>query len=143
MHQHVQAQAFLDFLALRPSIRLLFVDDGSSDGTHDIQERVRASAPGQVSVLRLPVNQGKGEAVRLGMLEGFRAGAGLVGFWDADLATPLDELGAFVSTLEAQPHKDIVIGARVALLGRHIDRKLYRHAYGRVFATAVSQLLSD
>ncbi|MCA9536840.1 MAG: hypothetical protein KC593_24325, partial [Myxococcales bacterium] len=55
---------------------------------------------------------------------------------------PLDELPAFVETLVARPDVDMVLGARVALLGRRIDRKLYRHAYGRVFATAVSQLLS-
>ncbi len=121
-----------------------FVDDGSSDATAERLAALAAREPSRVSFSRLPHNQGKGEAVRAGMLTGVgaRPAFDYVGFWDADLATPLDELGAFVSTLEAQPHKDIVIGARVALLGRHIDRKLYRHAYGRVFATAVSQLLS-
>ena len=76
------------------------------------------------------------------MLTALGTGYDFVGFWDADLATPLDELSLFVDTLTARPDIDIVIGARVALLGRRIDRKLYRHAYGRVFATAVSQLLS-
>lgn len=136
--KRLNPQAFLDFLALRPSIRLLFVDDGSSDGTHDIQERVRASAPGQVSVLRLPVNQGKGEAVRLGMLEGFRAGAGLVGFWDADLATPLDAVDDFLTIAAVRPEIEVFLGSRVRLMGRDIRRQAGRHYLGRVFATAVS-----
>lgn len=122
-------------------LHLHFVDDGSTDGTAALLGSLAAREPTRVSSSRLPHNQGKGEAVRAGMLTGLHA-YDFVGFWDADLATPLDELAIFVDTLTARPDIDIVIGARVALLGRRIDRKLYRHAYGRVFATAVSRLLS-
>lgn len=122
-------------------LHLHFVDDGSTDGTAALLTALAARDPSRVSVGRLPQNRGKGEAVRAGMLTGLE-GYDFVGFWDADLATPLDELPNFVDTLTARPDIDIVIGARVALLGRHIDRKFYRHAYGRVFATAVSRLLS-
>ena len=123
-------------------LHLHFVDDGSSDGTAALLASLAARSPERVSHSQLPQNRGKGEAVRAGMLTALGTGYDFVGFWDADLATPLDELSLFVDTLTARPDIDIVIGARVALLGRRIDRKLYRHAYGRVFATAVSQLLS-
>lgn len=123
-------------------LHLHFVDDGSTDGTAALLASLAAREPARVSYSRLPENRGKGEAVRAGMLTGLGAGYDFSGFWDADLATPLDELPTFVDTLTARPDIDIVIGARVALLGRRIDRKLYRHAYGRVFATAVSRLLS-
>jgi 2-methylfumaryl-CoA hydratase len=65
-----------------------------------------------------------------------------VGYWDADLATPLTEVPRFCEVLATQPHVHLVMGSRVQLLGRTIERKLYRHAYGRVFTTMVSMLLS-
>jgi glycosyltransferase involved in cell wall biosynthesis len=59
-------QAFADFAAANPSARLLFVDDGSTDGTCGVLEQLKASAPGSIDVTRLPSRQGKGEAVRRG-----------------------------------------------------------------------------
>lgn len=49
----------------------------------------------QVLVLGLEQNKGKGEAVRRGMLEGCSTGASYVGYWDSDLATPLNSLHEF------------------------------------------------
>ena len=63
------------------------------------------------------------------------------GYWDADLATPLDAVAGFVEILDRDPRIDVVIGARVALLGRDIQRRLLRHYVGRVFATAASVVL--
>ena len=80
---------FADFLAEQPGYALLFVDDGSSDRTPERLEALRKRQPGQVSVLRLEANSGKGEAVRRGMQTALAAGAPFTGFWDADLATPL------------------------------------------------------
>jgi glycosyltransferase involved in cell wall biosynthesis len=123
------------------SLAFHFVDDGSTDDTQQHLAALAARAPTRVTYARLPRNQGKAEAVRVGMLAALSAGHEYVGYWDADLSTPLDELLPFVDILESRNDVDVVFGARVALLGRRIDRKLYRHAYGRVFATAVSRLL--
>lgn len=136
--ERLKPQAFLDFLASRPAVRLLFADDGSRDGTFDILERIRAAAPEQVFTLRLPANRGKGEAVRLGMLEGVRSGAGLVGFWDADLATPLEAIDDFLTLAGRRPDLEIFLGSRARLMGRDIRRRAGRHYLSRVFATAVS-----
>lgn len=136
--ERLQPGAFREFLESHDGVRLIFVDDGSRDGTFALQERIRADAPGRVSILRMPSNRGKGEAVRLGILEGIRSGAGIVGFWDADLATPLDAVDDFLAIAARRPDLEILIGSRVRLMGRDIRRQHGRHYLGRVFATAVS-----
>lgn len=129
---------FADFLAEQPGYALLFVDDGSSDRTPERLEALRKRQPGQVSVLRLEANSGKGEAVRRGMQTALAAGAPFTGFWDADLATPLCAAVAMRREFERRPELDFVTGCRLRRLGADIRRSPLRHLVGRVFATAAS-----
>jgi glycosyltransferase involved in cell wall biosynthesis len=133
--------AFLQFAAAHPDARLVFVDDGSEDGTPDVLERMRATAPSAVTMLRHWPRRGKAEAVRAGILAGFAQNPALVGFFDADLSTPLDAVEDFLALLRARPTVEFALGSRVMLLGRDIKRKATRHYLGRVFATAVSHAL--
>ena len=82
-------EAFLQFVATHPGVQLVMVDDGSVDGTGEILERMREAAPAAVTTLRHPPRRGKAEAVRAGILAGLAQRAALVGFFDADLSTPL------------------------------------------------------
>lgn len=142
----LQADKFVGFVLADPTVHLLFVDDGSRDGTFEVLNRIRERAPQGIEVLRLEQNSGKPEAVRRGFMQAMDKPPEnrplFLGFWDADLATPLEELSAFRDVLGHQPAIDIVFGARVKLLGRNIERRALRHYFGRCFATAVSLALS-
>jgi dolichyl-phosphate beta-glucosyltransferase len=123
------------------TVLFVFVDDGSRDKTLDRMESLRKSRPDRVFVLRSPANQGKAEAVRMGINFALEHDAGYVGYWDADLATPLDAIPQFMAVFAERPDLDMLFGSRVKLLGRHVHRKTGRHYLGRVFATVVSVML--
>lgn len=130
---------FLAF-ATDPRVDLLFVDDGSKDGTSRVIDEMAAASGGKIAALTLPKNVGKGEAVRAGLRRALDAGAAIVGYADADLSTGPEEL---LSLLEhfAQERVQAVIGARVMLIGRHIERKRMRHYLGRIFASIAGGIL--
>jgi len=127
-------------LAAGGRLRLLFVDDGSSDGTGEVLGRMAEGCPG-VEVLSLGANGGKAEAVRRGMQRAVAGGAEVVAYYDADMATPPDELERLVGVLRA--HDDLVgvFGSRVARLGSIIERRALRHYLGRIYATLASYAL--
>ncbi len=133
--------AFREFSDQHPEVRFLFVNDGSSDGTDAVLEALRRADPNHFSTLPQPRNRGKAETVRLGMLHALAQAPRYAGYWDADLATPLDEIPRFIGALEAHPERDVCFGARVQLLGRTIERRALRHYLGRVFATVASLML--
>jgi dolichyl-phosphate beta-glucosyltransferase len=140
--QRLPAAAFENFLdAGETSAFFIFVDDGSRDQTLALLERIRKGREDRVAVLPLTPNRGKAEAVRTGMNYALERDFPYAGFWDADLATPLTAIGTFVNLLDCHPDLDMAFGARVKLLGRHVDRRPRRHYTGRVFATAVSLVL--
>ncbi len=132
----------LDHAAAHPHLHFVFVNDGSKDGTSRVLREMGATLGAQATVLDNAKNQGKAGVVRQGLLHGLdQTEAAVVGFWDADLATPLESVDEMLAILEAEPKLWMIFGARVQLLGRRIERKLYRHYLGRVFATVVSNLL--
>ena len=137
--QRFRSDQFAEFLRAQPNATLLLVNDGSRDTTLQTLETFRAAHPERAFVLDLQLNGGKGEAVRGGMLHAMATfAAPCIGFWDADLATPLDALPAFLNVLHAEAAIDMVFGSRIRLLGRHVQRNPMRHYAGRIFATSVS-----
>lgn len=124
-------------------VNVLFVNDGSSDGTSALLQRLVRRHGERVRALELAVNGGKGEAVRRGMLEALSLSTpgDIVGFFDADFATPPEELPLLLDAIESKGGK-VALGARIARLGAHVERSAVRHYIGRVFATAASTVLS-
>jgi dolichyl-phosphate beta-glucosyltransferase len=144
--ERLDGPPLLAFLDQHPEARLILVDDGSKDATLARIEALAAERPGRIETLALHPNRGKAEAVRVGMSRALAAadaageGASIVGFLDADLSTPPDELPDLLEAL-ARPGVEVAIGARVALLGKDIERSAVRHYLGRVFASAASLIL--
>jgi dolichyl-phosphate beta-glucosyltransferase len=123
-------QTVVDYLAKQEySAEVIVVDDGSTDGTASIVKSFiagRTDAP----AVRLIENdhRGKGYAVRTGML----AGQGkYILFTDADLATPIYEVGKMIGALEAGA--DVTIGTRQGIGSERLNEPVFRHLMGRIF----------
>jgi len=107
-----------------------------------VLEALNRERPDRVMVLPVEVNGGKAEAVRQGVLHVSRASRSeLIGYWDADLSTPLSELAGMISVFEHQPASRFVMGSRVRRLGSKIKRRAIRRYLGRVFSTLASVIL--
>lgn len=110
---------------------LIVVDDGSDDDTAAVAEKALAQAGAvETRVLRYEKNRGKGYAVRLGLLA---ATANIVLFTDADLSTPVNEIGKLIDPIRSGDY-DLTFGSRA------LDRKLIgvhqpwrREQGGRIF----------
>src|SRR3569833_1558353 len=135
----IDVRSFEEFLSCERGPKLLFVDDGSRDRTRTLLEQLCRSNPARAGLLACEQNAGKAEAVRRGIVYLFAVGRpAVVGYWDADLATPLNSIHSLFEVLQANDSLEMVFGARIKLLGRHIHRRAARHYLGRVFATVVS-----
>lgn len=130
------------YLGAISRVELLFVNDGSTDATAPLLDELAGRWPCRARVLHLESNVGKAEAVRRGVAAAMaRVDVEYVGFWDADLATPLGAILVFVAVLDRLAAIDLVLGARVALLGRAIERDPARRLLGRIFAATASLVL--
>ena len=138
----LNVRTFQRYVDEQPEFGFLFVNDGSTDSTLSIVQQFAAVNPDRVSVLNLPENQGKAAAVQMGITHAIKQNPQYVGFWDADLATPLYEIDAFAEVLDKRPELQVVIGSRIGLLGRKIRRTRIRRVLGRLFAFAATSVLS-
>jgi SAM-dependent methyltransferase len=98
----------LDFIGAQPEgSELIVVDDGSTDGTPAIAERILSEHPSVAARLLLEPHRGKGGAITAGLLA---AKAPVAGFCDLDLSTPLDDLEVIIET--AEKSNVLAIGSR-------------------------------
>jgi dolichyl-phosphate beta-glucosyltransferase len=139
--RRLDGAALLAMVDGRADLRLLLVDDGSRDGTRDVLEGLEAARPGRIEAFSLTRNGGKAEAVRAGLRAALAGPADVVGYFDADLSTPPEEMVRLLDVMTAGGAA-VVLGSRVALLGSDIHRTASRHYLGRVFASLASLILA-
>ncbi|MES1198266.1 MAG: glycosyltransferase [Chitinophagaceae bacterium] len=131
------------FLSNNSDIFLLFVDDGSKDNTIATIQSLNFSSS-NIKILSLPKNEGKGESVRKGILHSLQQFEfDYIGFADADLSTPLTEFLHFRNKIQHDKNINIVLGSRIQMLGKNINRNLFRHWFGRIIATAIGKVLNE
>ncbi|MCG2420318.1 glycosyltransferase [Aequorivita sp. F47161] len=140
----LKTEAFLQFDKDNLNVHFLFVNDGSTDNTANVIENL-CNTMQHASFLSHEKNIGKAEAIRSGILtvkdnpENYE----FIGYLDADLSVPLEEITAFLNILQKNKNIKFLMGARLARLGANIKRKKRRHYLGRIFATFVSSLLNE
>jgi dolichyl-phosphate beta-glucosyltransferase len=124
--------------------QVVLVDDGSTDNTSQVLRDIAADHSSRCKALILPRNVGKGEAVRAGLLEAANwAGKqdAIIGYTDADFATPPSEMRRLLALFQHEPQLHAVFGSRLLRLGADIERNTTRHYLGRVFATVASRAI--
>ncbi len=120
----------VDFLATQPwSSRIVVVDNGSVDETAAVVRRISREKGGVVPISVVGCSRrGKGAAVRRGLLSGTSR---FTGFFDADLATPLETLSETMTHLSN--------GAAAVIASRHAPGSTFvrpQHIGRRVGGTA-------
>jgi dolichyl-phosphate beta-glucosyltransferase len=123
------------FRARGASAEIIVVDDGSRDGTSALVQRLMTTY-GELRLIRLARNRGKGHAVRSGVVN---AEGHYVLFADADGSTPMAELERLDAAIQAGAA--IAIGSReVAGEGVRVRARWHRRIIGRSFHALVATL---
>ncbi len=119
-------QSVIDYLNGKTfSFEIVIVDDGSVDNTVAIAEAMlRKKLPGKYRTHRLPVNKGKGAAIREGMLT---ARGDYIFFLDADGSTAISEIDNFIPQFSHD--FDIYIATRTIKHKAPLKRKFFGYGY--------------
>ena len=131
---------FFSFMKEFPKNTICFVNDGSTDSTHELLKQIKSQQEKNVHILNNTENVGKAESIRKGILYcNSRLNYSYIAYLDADLSTSLQEC----VRLSGYINKDIefCFGSRIMIIGTKIERKFTRHLVGRIIATFISNIL--
>lgn len=126
-------EALVDLPSLADRFEIIAVDDGSSDGTGAIADRLAAAHPDVVRVVHHPTNMGYGAAVRSGLAA---ARFPLVGFTDGDRQFRVADLSRLLQRLGGP---DADRGSPDVIAGYRLERAdpAIRLAYAKVYRSCL------
>lgn len=135
-------ETVLPFLATNFNLdyRLVIVDNGSTDGTHELGQELSVEHE-RVYSLRLN-QQGRGRALRYAWTH---SRADCACYMDVDLSTNLDDLPPLASAILDEGY-DIAIGSRLqpdSRVSRSLKRTVISRGYNLFLKAALSTQLSD
>lgn len=117
---------------------VFFVNDGSNDRTEGLISKFKSEKKElNVRLISYGKNLGKGFAVRKGM---FESKSDYTLFFDADIATPLEEINNFIPYMKAM--NDVILGTRKngkTTVVKH--QPLYRELLGHIFTITARFIL--
>lgn len=119
---------------------LVFIDDGSTDGTGEILRNTFSNLPIETQIVTLPKNLGKAMAISKGLEVALELDKKFLVFCDADNSNSIEDIEKLYRVIKQNEQCDLVSGARVPLSGSDVVRKDFRKWIGRLVATLVSAM---
>lgn len=117
--------------------RIVVVDNGSTDGTQTVAERLKAQFPNEVDCVRLS-ERGRGRALRHAW---GRSTADVCAYMDVDLSTELPALRKIVQPILEQGY-DVSTGSRLHKGKSRVKRSLKRYVLSKTYNIMVRTLLN-
>lgn len=131
-------EEYISSISQVQGLNLVLVNDGSSDDTSTMLERLKGP---QIEIVDFSTNQGKGEALREAMREYLLQNeVEIVGYLDCDGAFPKSAVVAFLRTSTEKIQNEnfqVCIASRIMLSGRNVVREAKRHYISRILITLI------
>lgn len=122
---------------VKKPFEMIFVDDGSKDGTRRILGEAKKTNPClNIEIIGYPGNKGKGSAVKTGVMH---ARGDKIIVMDADFSIDIEEVD---KAIEKLGEYDIVVGTKKHLLTRSVKhQKVSRRILGKGFTLITNMIL--
>lgn len=139
--ERLLSDEFQSFVKQNLGYHLCFVNDGSTDNTLAVLNKLKEGHEDHISVYDCPQNGGKAEAVRLGTLHLAQdPQLDYIGYLDADLSTDFKDFDDLVQTIRKSDYK-IVSGSRMARMGADINKESARAIISKTINFLIRSIL--
>jgi len=139
--ERLLSEEFKEFAHKNLGYHLCFVNDGSTDNTLAVLQKLKKDNPDNISIYNCKQNGGKAEAVRQGILHLVKdQQLDYIGFLDADLSTDFRDFDDLVKTIESSDFK-IVSGSRIARMGANITKESARKVISMTINLIIQTIL--